>query len=90
MKSFTAPLEVKEVNIHEDRERPFVHIKFLDPKNGKPFNENRCFWGDKNVEFARSLKVGDKFHVETNEFDKKDGDKWKSVTIRTLLPADNS
>lgn len=87
MKSFTDALEVDEIIIHEDREKPFVHIKFLDPKNNKPYRENFCFWGVKNIEIAKSLNKGDKFHVETNEFSKKDGDQWRNVVIRTLMPA---
>ena len=87
MKSFTAALEIKNIEIREDKARPFVHVKFVDPKNGKPFSEHRCFFGDKNIEIGRTLKVGDKFHVETNEFDKKDDNgNWRSVVIRTIIP----
>ena len=92
MKSFTDKLEVKEVRVYEDRRHPFVYLKFLDPQNAKSYSESRCFFGTGNVDFCRSLKAGDKVHVETNEYDKYDkGSKqYKHVVLRRVVAARES
>lgn len=93
LETFSRPLEVKDISFSVDAYgHDQVQIDYFDVGAKYPRTVRAWFKGDRNVEVGHNLKVGDKFHVQVTEYDKKsdkEGEegKWVHVKLMSIFPA---
>lgn len=81
MKTFSDKLKFEKVHKSSDNWRC---VKFIDSRNEKGYSEYQVFFGIKNIEFIDSLKVGDEFVCERNEYQKRKDGEYRTVVIYKL------
>ena len=92
LETFSRPLDVKDISFSKvNWDHDQVQIDYFDPGSKYPRTVRAWFKGDRNVEVGHQLKVGDKFHVQVTEYDKKnDEGKWVHVKLMSIFPASSN
>lgn len=92
LETFSRPLDVKDISFSVDAYgHDQVQIDYFDVGAKYPRTVRAWFKGDRNVEVGKNLKVGDKFHVQVTEYDKKnDEGKWVHVKLMSIFPASSN